>query len=158
MPTSSSRPATASSRPSTAARQPEYQPAGGGWAGLPGLRSLTSLSLQGCRLVSEGALCALCADAPQLERLWLGGTPAAERTLEAMSETLPRLRCLSLQGCTELDDGALPLLLLGCPKLQALDLSRCVRVAMLTFHHSSHSLLELQLGHCAQLSREAISA
>jgi hypothetical protein len=42
--------------------------------------------------------------------------------------------------------GALPLLLLGCPELQALDLSRCVRVAMLTFHHSSHSLLELQLG------------
>ena len=55
------------------ARQPAYEPAGGGWAGLPGLRGLTSLSLQGCRLVSEGSLCALFADAPQLERLWLGG-------------------------------------------------------------------------------------
>ena len=31
---------------------------------------------------------------------------------------------------------------------QALDLSRCVRVEHLTFHHSSHSLLELQLGAC----------
>ena len=46
------------------ARQPAYEPAGGGWAGLPGLRSLTSLSLQGCRLASEGSLCALCAHAP----------------------------------------------------------------------------------------------
>ena len=36
-----------------------------------------------------------------------------------MSETLPRLRSLSLQGCVELSDGALPLLLLGCPELQA---------------------------------------
>ena len=68
--------------------------------------------------MSEGSLCALFADAPQLERLWLGGTPAAERTLEAVSETLPRLRSLSLQGCVELSDGALPLLLLGCPELQ----------------------------------------
>jgi len=152
------RPTTASSRPSTAARQPAYEPQGGGWAGLPGLRSMTSLSLQGCRLVSEGSLCALCADAPHLEHLWLGGTPAAERTLEAVAESLPGLRCLSLRGCTEMGDGALPLLLLGCPALQALDLSRCVRVEHLTFHHSSHSLLELQLGHCAQLSRDAISA
>jgi len=153
-----SRPATASSRPSTAARQPTYVPSGGGWGALPALRSLTSLSLAGCRLISEGSLCALCGGAPNLTQLWLGGTPASGRTLEAISEALPALRSLSLLGCAELRHDELPLLLLGCPQLQALDLSRCSRVETINFHHSTHSLLELQLSRCPKLSRAAISA
>ena len=135
---------------------------GGGTLGpapeLFGLSSLTALSMQGCRQLSETALQQLCRLAPQLEWLRLGATAAADTTVEAISESLPRLSALSLEGCPAVSDRALPLLMLGCPALASLDLSRCALVGTLQFHHSSHSLRELQLSHCAALTPAALAA
>lgn len=122
---------------------------------LPGLRGLTALSLQGCRQLSESALQRLCYLTPLLILLRMGATAAGDSTVEAISESLPRLRALSLEGCSAVSDRALPLLLLGCPALAALDLGRCALIGTVQFHHSSHSLRELQLSHCTALSRSA---
>ena len=107
---------------------------------LPGLQSLTALSLQGCRQLSEPALQQLCRLVPRLVWQRLGGTAAADTTVEAISESVPQLRALSLEGCPAVSDRALPLLFLGCHSLAALDLGRCALVGGLEFHHSSHSL------------------
>ncbi|KAL1500232.1 hypothetical protein AB1Y20_012900 [Prymnesium parvum] len=118
----------------------------------PPLGRLSVLSLHGCRAPSEAALRALLRLSPRLECLRIGGTSAADATVEAIAECLPRLRLLSLEGCAAISDRALPLLLLGCPSLTALDVSRCTLVHALRFHHSSHSLCELQLSHCVGLA------
>ena len=102
----------------------------------PHCGALTSLSLDGCRQLSERALCGLCAAAPRLVVLGLGGTAASDMTVEAAATHLSLLRALSLNSCP-VTAAMLPLLLLGCASLAALHLARCPHLDMLTFHHSS---------------------
>jgi len=123
---------------------------------LPGLRCLTALSLQGCRHMSEEGLTQLCRRALALRWLRLGGTAANDGTVEAIAEYIPGLRALSLESCAAVSDRALPLLLLGCSALAALDVGRCALISTIQFHHSSHSLCELQLSHCTALTAAAL--
>lgn len=125
-------------------------------SGLRTLDSLTVLSLQGCRLLTPSALGQLCLLAPNLTWLRLGCTSADDTTVDAISDSLPQLCALSLDGCAALSAVPLPLLLLGCPSLTALDLSRCPLIDSLRFHHSSHLLCELQLSYCPVLSPAAL--
>ena len=123
---------------------------------FPGLRCLTALSLQGCRLLSTNALGRICRHTQALQWLRLGGTAATDDTIEVIAESIPGLHALSVEGCSAISGSALPLLLLGCSTLAALDVGRCSLVSSIQFHHSSHSLCELQLSHCASLSAAAL--
>jgi hypothetical protein len=124
---------------------------------LPGLQCLIALSLQGCRLMSEHAIRRVCNHARALQLLRLGGTAANDYTIEVIAE-ISGLRALSLEGCSAISGRTLPLLLLGCSALASLDVSRCALVSTLQFHHSSHSIRELQLSNCAALSVAALRA
>eukprot|EP00158_Paraphelidium_tribonemae_P005335 Partr_v1_DN27286_c0_g1_i2_m38760 putative F-box and leucine-rich repeat protein 7 len=89
----------------------------------PNCTNLISLSLNGCKLLTDAALFSILSSCPSIQSLSLAHLPAIQDVvLSNMAERLQNLRILSLNGCSNIRDASIVALARNCPQLQSLSL------------------------------------
>jgi hypothetical protein len=127
------------------------------------LYNLQSLNLANNHFIGDASLGEIAAHCARLEYIGLSNcTAITSNGLQGLIESVrARLRALNVEGCMNVDDGALQPLGQGCPKLQALNVSGCYLVtddAMQAIAAGAPCLQHLNLGRCRRITNAGIGA
>ncbi len=126
----------------------------------PAGRSLRSIRLWGCSMVSESGVSWLVQSCPAIENIDLGQLPLPTAALLKTAVSLRGLRSLCLDGMTSLTPQALSCFASSCPLLEEVDLSGCINIddaSLADLLALARGLRVLHLSGCRAITARAFS-
>ena len=98
------------------------------WSGAGA--GLRGLQLHGLEHITDVSVMRLAEAAPNLESIGLDGCEeVSSRSLQALAQCCPQLQSVKLSGCVAMDDAGVVALAAGCTRLARLDLTKIPQVS-----------------------------